>query len=129
MYQELNALPLNNPKYLEIRHNLTIYKAILKKNIREAKMKYYHNLFEKYQSDMKNTWKSISEIFNKANRSRNSILKIIVNGRNVTSFYDMANEFNIFFANIGPLLASKLDNSNKKPFQFYLNSIIQSEFC
>ena len=56
-------------------------------------------------------------------------MKISKNGKTITDSTDIANEFNSFFANIGPLLASNLEVSNKKPFQFYLKHTITSEFC
>ena len=70
MYRDLQALPTSNPRYLELKHNLAFRKSLIKKSIRELKMKYYHDLFEKYKSDIKNTWKTISEIFNKSNRKK-----------------------------------------------------------
>ena len=129
MYRELQSLPITDPYYLELKQNLSIHKSILKKSIRDLKTNYYHGLFEKYKSDIKNTWKTISEIFNKANRKKNTILKILKNGKTITDSSEIANEFNSFFANIGPLLASNLEVSNKKPFQFYLKHTITSEFC
>ena len=128
LYRELQALPTNDPKYQEMKHNLSIRKSLIKKSIRELKMKYYHDLFERYKCDIKNTWNTISEIFNKSNRKKNSILKIFNNGRFVTKSVDIANEFNMFFANIGPLLASNLDDTDKNPFQSYLEKTINSEF-
>ena len=128
MYQNLKSLPLNDPRHNDLKQNLSVFNKILKKNIRESKILYYHNLFDKYKYDVKNTWKLISEIFNKCNRNKNSIVKIMVNGKTVTRPCDIAEEFNTFFANIGPLLAAKIETSNKKPFQSYLKNIITSEF-
>ena len=128
LYRELQTLSTNDPKYLEMKHNLSIRKSLIKKSIRELKKKYYYDLFEKYKCDIKNTWNTISEIFNKSNRKKNSILKIFNNGRYVTKSIDIANEFNIFFANIGPLLASKLDATNKSSFQSYLKQAVHQEF-
>ena len=128
MYRDLKAMDPNHHDFLNLKQNLSVYNKILKKNIREAKTKYYHAMFDKHKNDVKNTWKLISEIFNKCNKKKNSILKILVNGTNITNPKDIANEFNSFFANIGPLLASKIDTSNKRNFQSYLQNTITSKF-
>ena len=128
MYRELKSLSINDPNYSELKQNLSVYNAILKKNIRECKFSYYNNAFNKYKHDMKNTWKLISEIFNKGNRSKNYITKLLHEGQEITNPCDIANEFNSFFANIGPILASKIDTGNKKPFQSYLTNDISTEF-
>ena len=114
--------------YIELKQNLSVYNSILKKNIRECKSRYYNNAFDKYKHDMKNTWKLISEIFNKGNRSKNNITKLLHNGQEITNPCDMANEFNSFFANIGPILASKIVSDDKKPFQFFLTNNVNTEF-
>ena len=118
----------DDPQYSGRKQNLSVYNAILKKTIRECKIKYYHAMFNKYKYDIKNTWKLISEIFNKNNRSKNTISKILNNGRTITDPGEIVNEFNTFFANIGPLLASQIDATNKKPFQYYLKNTIHTQF-
>ena len=128
MYRNFKSMSPNDPEYHNLKQNLSVYNAILKKSIRESKMKYYHAMFDKYKNDVKNTWKIISEIFNKRNRNKNSILEILVDGTSVTDPSDIANKFNAFFANIGPSLAAKIDTRNKKPFESYLQNTISSKF-
>ena len=128
MYRELQALSTNSPRYIELKHNLAFRKPLIKKSIRELKMKYYHDLFEKYKNDIKNTWKTISEIFNKSNRKKNSIIKIQTNGKIISDPSEIANEFNTFFANIGPILAANLDVTNKKAFHSFLKNDIKTNF-
>ena len=47
----------DDPQYSGRKQNLSVYNAILKKTIRECKIKYYHAMFNKYKYDIKNTWK------------------------------------------------------------------------
>ena len=128
MYRKLLALNINDPRYPELKYNLKIRKSIIEKSIRDVKMKYYHDLFNIYKSDIKNTWKTIKEIFKKTNKKNNYIMKIYSNGKNITNSSEIADEFNIFFAKIGPMLAANLNVNNKKPFQHYLENTVTSEF-
>ena len=49
---KLKQLNQGLPEYLALKQNITVFNTILKKLIREAKMKYYHETFEKYKSDI-----------------------------------------------------------------------------
>ena len=115
-------------EYAILDNNLKVYNSILKKTIREAKVKYYDEIFEKYKYDIKNTWKHISEILNKSNKKKNQIVQIVVDGNIIQDKELMANKFNDFFANIGSKLASTIDTTNKKPFNSYLNKMITTSF-
>ena len=74
-------------------------------------------MFEKYKYDIKNTWKTISEVLSKAKREKNTIEEIIVNGNSVKSEQNIANEFNIFSTNIGPNLANNININNKRTYR------------
>ena len=50
-----------------------VFNSILKKAIREAKISYYNMMFEKYKYDIKNTWKTISEVLSKAKRKQKTL--------------------------------------------------------
>ena len=128
IYRQLKKTKPDDQLYDEKKQNLALYNSILKKAIREQKCVFYDNLFNTYKSDIKKTWKSISEILNKTNRRVNKIEKIVKNNNVVTDKNEIADSFNEFFANIGPLLASKIDINNKKPYTSYLKRVISSEF-
>lgn len=128
MYLELKRTPVNDGRYLTLKHNLNVFNNILKKAIREAKVDYYNSLFDKYKHDVRNTWKSISEVLHKANRQKKSIEKIIHDGRCITDTKEIADSFNNFFVNIGPSLAAKIATTNKKPYTSYLTRVIHSSF-
>ena len=113
MYYNLKCMNQHIPQYLIDKHNLSVYNGILKKCIREAKAMYYHAVFEKYKHDIKNTWKTISDILCKSSKKNNPIKEIRINDRLCTNIKDICNGFNSFFVNIGPKLASDINDSGK----------------
>ena len=42
-----------------------VMKKLLKKDIKEAKQRYFDQIFTAYKSDMKKTWKTINETLNR----------------------------------------------------------------
>ena len=128
MHLKLTCTSATSNAYPILKHNLGVFNSILKKAIREAKISYYNMMFEKYKYDIKNTWKTISEVLSKAKREKNTIEEIIVNGNSVKSKQNIANEFNIFFTNIGPNLANNIDTNNKRTYTSYLTNASTSNF-
>ena len=108
------------------KENLKSFNTILKRSIREAKTNFYFTIFEKYKFDIKNTWKNINNLISKSNRKE--IRQLVINGEKVDDKQRIADEFNIFFANIGAKLASSIDTNNKKPYNHYLNKTITTNF-
>ena len=70
MHLKLTCTPANSNAYPILKHNLGVFNSILKKAIREAKISYYNMMFEKCKYDIKNTWKTISEVLSKAKRKK-----------------------------------------------------------
>ena len=119
MYKELQQTPRETDKYTTLKTNLSTYNKIVKKNIREAKMLYYTESFDKQKHDIKKTWKLISEIICKASHKRPAFDNILVNDKVYKDKTDMANQFNSFFVNVGPDLASEINSNNKLPYTNY----------
>ena len=53
-------------------HSQKQYHAYLRKQIREAKRKYYDHIFSLYKNDIKNTWKILNETLNRNRRKHQS---------------------------------------------------------
>ena len=119
-------LEANSEIFETSKRNLKTFNTILRKNIREAKTKFYFETFEKYKFDIKNTWKNINGLISKSNRKE--IRQLLINGKKVEDKQQIADEFNTFFANIGAKLASTIDTQNKKPYDYYLNKTISTSF-
>ena len=95
----------DSAEYWSLKNNLHVFKCILKRTIRESKLKYYEEFFTNYQNDTKRTWQTISEIVCKSNKNRKILDKIIIGSKTLTDKQVICDKFNEFFANIGPKLA------------------------
>ena len=58
----------NSPDFAAHKTNLSTYNRILKQSIKIAKKKYYNSLFDKFETDLKNTWATIGDILNRNNK-------------------------------------------------------------
>ena len=101
--------------------NLKTFNNILKKCIREAKKIYYYNLFLKFKSDIKGTWKTINDILNKT-KKKYTFPSFFRDEENniITDKLQIANKFNNFFASIGSNLARQIKSPTDKSFKNYL---------
>ena len=101
--------------------NLRLYKTILKKTIRAAKLMYYQITFNKYKYNIRNTWNTINEIISRPSKN-DSFLTFFIDGQTkLTENLDIANKFNAFFTNVGPNLASNIIYTGDKTHKTYLS--------
>ena len=105
----------------EIIHiNLKTYNKILKISIRAAKQQFLASTFAKYNSDIRNTWKTINEIISRNGNKKSFPTLININNTEITNKLDIANKFNAFFTNIGINLANNITYTGQKNFEHYL---------
>ena len=88
---QLQKLKQGSPEYCALKQNISVFNAIIKKIIREAKMKYYHEAFERNKHDVKRTWKNISELLSKSSKATNPIKELRVNGNTVNTMTEICN--------------------------------------
>ena len=100
---------------------------ILKKAIRDAKLKYYEQQISQHKNNIKKTWGVISELLSKKN-NRQYIGKLTVNGRQITDQKTIVEQFNNFFINIGPSLSNKIEIPRNLSYQKYLTGQILTSF-
>ena len=81
----------------------------------------------KYESDIKNTWKTISEIICKSNTKKNPE-KLLIDGTYILNKQEIVNKFNEYFVGIGPKLANNIPNINNKSYADFLRPQIDSVF-
>ena len=81
LYVKYKHCAPNSIEYNTHKENLSVFNGILKRIIREAKTLHYEKLFHKYRSDMKMTWKTISEVVCKSSSKRMELEKIIVDAK------------------------------------------------
>ena len=98
-----------------------IYKNKLTNLIKIAKKTYYEDKFETAKNDHKTTWKLINEVINKRRTKTSLPSSFISNNTLLSDPKDIANRFCKYFANIGPDLASKIQETSNS-FLSFLNS-------
>ena len=128
LYKTLRTTPTDSITYTTLKHNFTIYRAILKRSIRNAKKLYYESCFNRYKSDIKNTWSTINTILNKNKKVKSFPRFFKDNGIEVEDKLLIANRFNNFFTNIGPNLAQQIDTPANYHFKDYLKDKFQHNF-
>ena len=111
LYKNFHCVSKNDPTYEQTKTEFKNYEKNLKSIIDKVKKDYYKNQFIKYQSDIKNTWMTIKALLNKNRSSRKMQTKFCVNGNYIEGDLKIANEFNKYFSEIGPLLASEIKQS------------------
>ena len=136
LYKKLVRTKSSNPSYDTKLQRLKAHKLILNKLLRKTKREFYAAEFKKFSNDCKNTWKLLHQItghkakkteppsyFKKKIERQNSFEEVTI-----TDDKQIANEFNNYFANIGPTLSSKIHYNGKKTVEFYLKSPTTERF-
>ena len=77
--------------------------------------------FTRYKEDIKKTWETINDVMNKSKIQSKFPSYFNINGTKLTDKKDIATEFNKFFINIGPKLASEIGNEMEHDFNSYMN--------
>ena len=128
LYIKYKRCRINTPEYFNLKNNLRVFNGILKRTIREAKITYFNQLFHKYRSDIKMTWKTISEIICKSSNKRNELEKIVVESKTIVDKKEICNRFNDFFSKIGPKLAENIKAYDKRGYETYLKKCVLTSF-
>ena len=101
----------------------------MKENIRAAKRKYYFKTFTAQKNDMKKTWKTINETLNRKINKSKFPSEFIINNRSIADHKEIADQFNIFFSNIGSNLSHSIEIvDNTSDFTDYLNNPTEHRF-
>ena len=97
------------------------YKNLFEMIKRRSKKNYYNSLISQYKNSIKKTWDIIKEVTGKRKLKQSALpRKLFINGTETCDSKIIAENFNIFFTQIGPSLASNIPNTCKH-FQLYLN--------
>ena len=94
------------------------------KNI--SKKTYFCKHFDLCKGNLKATWKLIGTLIKRKTKAQSTPLRIVRNNKAYTNNADIADQFNKHFINVGPLLASKIENSNENPLQYITSSLANS---
>ena len=85
-------------------------------------------MFKRYITNMKNTWTTINEILSKSNNKKEFPSYFTMKDNTNSDKQDIANQFNTFFANIGPDLSKKIPKHQDKSMESYLKENILCSF-
>ena len=123
MYVVWKTTPVSDVNYERSILELKGYEKFVLKEIKTAKRKYFGRVFAAYRSDMKKTWKIISETLSRNVKKNELPSKFVYEGCEIEDPTEIANAFNKYFAHIGINLSSKikLDDANVN-YKQYLNS-------
>ena len=96
------------------------YKNLFEKLRKKGKQSYYSSLINQYKNDSKKTWQVLKEMSGKRKKPVSYLPKMLkIESEFVHDQEEIANNFNNFFTNVGPNLASKIPIVNKS-FEDYL---------
>ena len=103
--------------------NFKTFEKIVKINIAETKRIYYHNTFQNYKNNVKQTWRVINDTLGKRNKTTNLSISIEHNNTLITDPNKIANTFNDYFTNIGTNFAENIcQYGNNEMYQQYLQT-------
>ena len=108
LYKEYVQCPSNNKK-----QKFKTYRNKLYGLIRKAKRLYYFQKFEQVKNNMRQTWKTKNNVIGQAQKQTLSDQFKRNFGIIITDPTAISNEFNDFFVNVGPNLASKIRSTGK----------------
>ena len=138
LYKKLVRTKSENPSYTTKQQRLKEHKTLLNKLLRKAKKEYYASQFKKLTNDCKRTWQLLREITGKKAKKSDppSYFKKKIESldrKNSTQIkisddQTIANEFNNYFANVGPNLSTKIKYKGKKTVEYYLKSQTTKRF-
>ena len=113
LYKTLVQTSKNSTDYPVLLSNFKVYKNIIRRSIMHAKRDYYRNAFNRYSTNMKKTWQTISETLNrrKGNRDFPQEFKL-ANGDTISEPKQIANASNDFFIGIGDVGVLNANNNN-----------------
>ena len=98
------------------------YRNMYNKLKREAKQRYYRDMFTRYTYDMRRTWSTINKLIRKERIKTNITHTITANSNEMEDPIEIANAFANYFANIGNERAAQITATSTSPRE-YLSDI------
>jgi hypothetical protein len=132
LHRKLIRTPDTNPRYKEYKQDKKTQANKVKNLIRKQKRDYYKEQFTKYDTNIKNTWKTINDVTGrKSNQSSlpqhfmkrkydkddNLISEVKISGNK-----NIACELNEYYANIGTKLSEEIEYDGQKSIHSYLKN-------
>ena len=128
LYYRLKKTEANSDAYVQLKLTLSTYNKILKKAIKNAKILYYKNQFNKYRNNIKQTWKIINGVINKSHEKSPFSEYFLINNQKVKNKKSIADSFNKFYTDLGSKLANRIQQTQNLHINDYLLNEIHSKF-
>ena len=113
IYKTLVQTSKDSTDYPVLLSNFKVYKNIIRRSIMHAKRDYYRNAFNRYSTNMKKTWQTISETLNRSKGNRDFPQEFkLANGNTISEPKQIANAFNDFFIGIGDVGVLNANTNN-----------------
>ena len=125
LYRYIRSTSPLDPKITTYKTN---YIKILRQSIRSAKNNYYAKCFRNIKDDMKTAWQNTTNILNKTKTKKQFPEKLKLNAQLLTDRFEIANQFNIFFVNIGTKCFENIVTPPNKSYKDYLTSPCETSF-
>ena len=113
------------------------YRKKLSQLIRSAERKHFHDVLLEHKSNLKKSWQVIKTVINKRKYTPVNT-KFKVNGATTNDGNVIGNKFNIFFVNVGTVLANSIAPTDKNPVDYiqqdvintlYFDPVTENEIC
>lgn len=129
LHKKLLLESVSSPIYSLLEAQLRHHRIILRRIIFLAKQTYWSNRFLAARNNIKQTWHLINNAINSKTYPKLPD-SFDINGQVTTDASKIADEFNMFFVNVGKNLASQITTStNSTHFENYLkNDYTQNDF-
>ena len=127
LYKTVKQTPQNTVNYFNLKQNLAVYNKILKRLIKDAKIRFYSSKFNKYRSDSKMTWNTINDILNRSKFEKQPDY-MTIDDCQITDKGSIANHFNNYFGQIGTSMANSIPLVTDQTFTDYLKPEVDTLF-
>ena len=106
------------------------FRNFVTRQIREAKEKFYSELFEKFKNDSRKTWKVINGLIRNdvSSSSDNSVQCLNMNGVSINENKDISNAFNSHFATIGEKISDSCQTNLNDHLTFMSHKSLPNSF-
>ena len=102
--------------------NYKTYKQLFETLKKQSNKVYYAKQLKNCRSNIKETWKITKEVIGKTSLKTNNLPnKIVVSDKEIYNKKLIATSFNNYFVNVGPNLANKIPNSERR-FESYIDT-------
>ena len=103
------------------------YAKIVEELVSNSKLNYFKDVFNNKKNSVKLLWDEFGPILGrKGVKSKNNIIKLVINKQTINDSTMIANAMNKHFCEIGPKLASNIENSGN--FRDYLDGSSEHSF-